>query len=94
MDTLERLARILKKNLINIKKVQEIKDDIEFYVDNNDKADFPENLDNLDVFDELEMEKYDSTATGCKKYKNWNLLDIIKILTNFFFKIFSFSNNL
>ena len=67
MDTLERLSRILKKNLINIKKVQEIKEDIDYYIDNNDKADFPENLDNLDVFEELEMEKYDSNSTGCRR---------------------------
>ncbi len=66
VETLERLAKILKKNLISVKKVQEIKDDVDFYVDNNDKADFPENLDNLDVFDELEMEKFDSHLLGRK----------------------------
>lgn len=65
MDTMERLSNILKKNLINVKKVQEIKDDIDYYIDNNDKTDFPENLDNLDVFEELEIEKYDSTASNC-----------------------------
>ena len=67
VETLEKLSRILKKNLINLKKVQDVKDDIDFYIDNNDKSDFPENLDNLDIFEDLEIEKF-ATAIGCKSH--------------------------
>ena len=48
-------------------KVQDVKDDVDFYIENNGQADFPENMDNLDLFDDLELEKYDdSAASACK----------------------------
>ena len=64
VDTLERVSHIVKKNLISIKKVQEIKEDVEYYVENNDQSDFPSNMDNLDIFEDLELEKYDSSSAG------------------------------
>ncbi len=59
---------MVKKNLISVKKVQEIKDDVDYYVENYDQADFPTNMDNLDIFDDLELEKYDSAASARKLF--------------------------
>ncbi len=54
------------KNLLFSLKVQDVKDDVDFYIENNGQADFPENMDNLDLFDDLELDKYDdSAASAC-----------------------------
>ena len=51
--------------MISVKKVQEIKDDVEFYIENSEQSDFSENLDNLDIFEDI-LEKYDSTCNRIK----------------------------
>lgn len=46
--------------------MQEIKDDVDYYVDNNDDSNLPENLDSLDIFEDLDLDKYDSAGSTCK----------------------------
>ena len=60
IENLERTSSMLKKNLIGVKKVQDIKDDIDAYVENCEEGDYTENLDNMEIFEEI-LEKYDST---------------------------------
>jgi CCR4-NOT transcription complex subunit 3 len=66
MSKLRRIGNMVKKNLINVKKVNEIKDDVDFYIENNDQADFVDNMD--EVFDELELDKYDSASSTSRNY--------------------------
>lgn len=59
METLERISNLLQKNLLNVKKIIEIKDDVDDYIENSDEQDFQENA---ELFDELELDKFDSSA--------------------------------
>ena len=61
IESLERTSNVLKKNLIAVNKVQEIKDDIDFYIETSEQGDFSEGQDSMEIFEEI-LEKYDSTC--------------------------------
>ena len=66
LSRLKNKKKYSNKNLLFYLKVQDVKDDVDFYIENNGQADFPENMDNLDLFDDLELDKYDdSAASAC-----------------------------
>lgn len=59
METLERIGTMLQKQQLSVKKVQEIKYDIDDFIENSDQ---PEYSINPDLFEELELDKYDSAS--------------------------------
>lgn len=60
LDTLERIGSLLQKSQLSVKKVQEIKYDVDEFIENSDQPDF---LIKDDPFEDLELDKYDSTST-------------------------------
>jgi len=65
MDILERISNLLQKNLLSVKKIIEIKDDVDDYTENSNEQDYQ---DNAELFDELELDKYDSSASASKRF--------------------------
>lgn len=63
METLERIGTMLQKQQLSVKKVQEIKYDIDDFIENSDQ---PEYSINPDLFEELELDKYDSASALCE----------------------------
>jgi len=59
METLERISNMLQKSLISVKKIQEIKYDVDDFIENSDQPDYSVNA---DLFEELELDKYDSAS--------------------------------
>lgn len=59
IETLERIGTMLQKQQLSVKKVQEIKYDIEDFIENSDQPDYSINP---DLFEELELDKYDSAS--------------------------------
>jgi len=59
METLERIGSMLQKSQLSVKKVQEIKDDVDDFIENSDEPDYSINP---DLFEELELDKYDSAS--------------------------------
>lgn len=52
---------MLQDNTISYKKIQDVKDDVDDYIDHNQEPDFD---DNLYLFDDLELDKI--SASNCK----------------------------
>uniref|UniRef100_A0A1I8G7D0 Not3 domain-containing protein n=1 Tax=Macrostomum lignano TaxID=282301 RepID=A0A1I8G7D0_9PLAT len=52
---LEAIMRMLDNDNLELEKVKDIKDDVEYYVNQNEEADFWENY-NENIYDELELE--------------------------------------
>jgi len=61
LDTLERIGKMVRKNQFSVKKVQEIRYDIDDFIENSDQPDYSINT---ELFDELELDKYDSSANN------------------------------
>jgi CCR4-NOT transcriptional regulation complex NOT5 subunit len=61
IESLERIASMLKKNVVDVNMVQDIKSDVELYIENSEQGELSESQDNLDIFEEL-LENYDSTC--------------------------------
>lgn len=61
LDTLERIGNMVSKNQFSVKKVQEIRYDIDDFIENSDQPDYSINP---DLFEELELDKYDSSTNN------------------------------
>jgi CCR4-NOT transcription complex subunit 3 len=61
LDTLERISNMVSKKQFSVKKVQEIRYDIDDFIENSDQPDYSINP---DLFEELELDKYDSSTNN------------------------------
>lgn len=64
MNNLEKLISMVQDNSIGVKKVQDIKEDIDEYIEHNEEPDFEENQ---YLFDDLNLDKIMSNRKFFKK---------------------------
>jgi len=71
LETLERIGNMLQKKQLSIKKVQDIRYDLDDFIENSDQPDY---MINPDLFEELELDKQDSNSS---KSNMWRILSSI-----------------